>query len=371
MFFFNYINAQDQNALMQSDLIMYDRIPLDSTHYSKGEDDYNLFYKKLIYKNKILNKINIKKLITDHLLIPETDIYKDYSPYEKNIRRNLLSLKYSSKDIRKQLGESIDTMMTYDPDIGEFTENIIKNEIDTAEITGILFYDTWLFDEEKFKMYKEVKAYSPIRTYFRPDDPGKIMPVYKMIGWLTPDSLMNKRDIKNSDKRMKLFCNVTYEYYINNIELGIYRIDENLMSGLQLEEYLQKHECIFWTKYAKEKFKHLIIDDVIKGKREGFDFQTRKLLKTEDCKERIGIYMDSIYIPDIETGELAVNKFEKQLDYSEIKSFIFIENWYVDKVSLRIKKEVSALAPVRTYYSEDDFDRNKPIKIIPFLIILN
>lgn len=365
------INAQNNNALIQEDLIMYDRIPLDSSHYTTGEDEYSIFYRKLFFKNKNISKINIKKLIIKHLLKPETVVFEDYIPYENDLYKNLMPVKYSTEDIRKQLGECTDTIMTFDPDIEEFTETIIQNKIDTTEINGIIFYDKWIFDENKFKMYKEVTAFSPVRNYFRPDDLGKIMPLYKLVAWFVFEPYKNKKEMKNSVKRMKLISEVTYEYYINNVELEIYRINEDLMQGLQLEKNLKKQGCEYWTSYAKEKFKHLIIDDVISRKRKGFDFQTLKLLETEKCKKRIGIFTDSIYSPNIETGEFTVNTFERQLDYSEIKSFIFIENWYVDEITLRIKKEVLGVAPVRTYYKEDDYNSEKPQKIIPFVVYFN
>lgn len=365
------INAQNKNALMQEDLIMYDRVPLDSSHYTTGEEEYSIFYKKLYFKNENKGKVKFNKLIIDYLLKPETSVYEDYIPYEKDLNNNVLPLKYSTEEIKKLLGEYTDTIMIYDPDIEEFMESTITNKIDTNEINGIVFYDKWIFDEKKFKMYKTVSAYSPIRSYFRPDDPAEIMPIYKLIAWLIFEPYKNKKEKKTIEKRMKLFNKVTYEYYINNIELEIYRINNDIIQDLHLEQNLEKQGCVYWTSFTKEKFKHLIIDDVIKGKREGFDFQTRKLLEIDKCKERIGIYIDSVYVPDIETGELTINTYERELDYSEINSFIFIENWYIDEISLRIKKEVTAVAPVRTYYSDDDFDQNKPIKIIPFFINLN
>ncbi|MCD4794317.1 MAG: hypothetical protein K8R54_13865 [Bacteroidales bacterium] len=365
------INAQNNNALIQEDLIMYDRIPFDSSHYTSGENEYSIFYRKLFFENKNISKINIKKLIIEYLLKPETAVFEDYIPYENYLYKNLTAVKYSTEDIRKQLGEYTDTIMTFDQDIEEFTETIIQNEIDTNEINGIIFYDKWIFDENKFKMFKEVTAFSPVRNYFRPDDLGKIMPLYKLVAWFVFEPYKNKKEMKNSVKRMKLFNKVTYEYYINNVELEMYRINDDIIQGLQLEECLEKQGCAYWTSHTKEKFKHLIIDDVISGKRKGFDFHTLKLLETEKCKKRIGIFTDSIYSPNIETGEFTVNIFERQLDYSEIKSFIFIENWYVDEITLRIKKEVLGVAPVRTYYKEDDYNLEKPQKIIPFVVFFN
>jgi len=218
LFIFGIINAQKNNALIQDDLIMYDRIPLDSTHYSTGEEEYSIFYRNLFFKNENTSNINIKKLIIEYLLKPETAVYEDYIPYEKYLYKNFIPVKYSTEDISRQLGEYTDTIMVFDPDIEEFMEKTIKNEIDTNEINGILFYDKWIFDEKKFKMYKEVKAFSPIRSYFRPDDLSKIMPLYKLVAWLVFEPYKNKKEIRNTERRMKLFNKVTYEYYINNIE---------------------------------------------------------------------------------------------------------------------------------------------------------
>ena len=138
---FGNINAQNKNALMQEDLIMYDRIPLDSSHFTAEEEEYSIFYRKLFFKNENAGKIKFNKLVIDFLLKPETTVFEDYIPYQKYLNNNLIPLKYSTEEIRKQLGEYTDTIMIYDPDIEEFMESTITNKIDTNEINGILFYD--------------------------------------------------------------------------------------------------------------------------------------------------------------------------------------------------------------------------------------
>jgi hypothetical protein len=60
-----------------------------------------------------------------------------------------------------------------------------------------------------------------------------------------------------------------------------------------------------------------------------------------------------------------------EINSDEIKSLIFIEDWYWDKESLKLKKIVTGIAPVRTYFKSDEEGKAFNVKEIVYVVYFN
>jgi len=256
----------------------------------------------------------------------------------------------STDEINERMGGRTEEVYIEDFATGEMKSKIVELEADKTELNGILFNDIWYFDEKNFKLTKVVKAYCPIRRYFRDNDLDDELR-YRKIAYFIYDNYKSTKEKLESESRMKLFKKLKYEFFLDNTEYA--HLD---LEGLGLYDiHFEKSNSPFWTSYAKNKFRYIIIDRVLTGQSAAYDFTSGEKLQVKQVLKNLGEREDSLMLEDPETYEFIVKVIKSPFNIMEIKSGIFIENWYVDQQTMRIKKEIVGVAPVRWYYPVDYF----------------
>jgi hypothetical protein len=323
--------------------------------------DYNLelnyrFRNSLVLKNEQYGEDFIgirmaKKVVKDKLAVyePYMNTYYPYSVFE--------SEKMSPRIVKESLGYRSDTLASWTEDSGN--EEYRITEIDYSEIKSLYFTEEWYFDGEAFSFSKDLIAVSPIREYYRETGFGEASKRFsKTFRILYPDNLgfFKKR---RSERNMKICNSVAYECLLIEGEQLFYN-----------NATLEVSNAPFLTSYSREKLFRSIIEPVLSGKRQAYSYPDNNELKVNRAEKALGLKTDTIYTIDPMSGESMILTAERVLDYHEFKSIVFFEDWYYDSETSRMKKTVKALAPVRHYYAEDDFDRETPLKQIVFKVYL-
>ncbi len=365
------------NALLPKKLVMYDKILFDSISEDMSNDLDFKFRASLYIKSQTFNEIDYKNIIVKNLSEGRVLAYSDYEFYnysghfsgtaDKLPQENNRTIPISLDELKSGMGYSIDSVYVFDEEIGEGKIVEVVNEIDKNSIQGFIFYDEWIFDEANFKMFKNVMAYSPVRAYY-PDDYQYYIPYYRPIGYIIQADFQNENEKKSTEKNMKHFKRIEYEFFIDNVDM--YQAKPEF--GKELTEICEKENSPMWNSYTKSKFRNLILERVLSEKSEAFDFETGKKLSTDEIRQRAGERIDTLYIDDFEgfISEVEV-KTEIANIVNEIKSIIFIEDWYIDENTLRIKKIVNGIVPIRWYDDTEDEESEKLVKKNLFVVYFN
>jgi hypothetical protein len=64
-------------------------------------------------------------------------------------------------------------------------------------------------------------------------------------------------------------------------------------------------------------------------------------------------------------------RINAKMDLDEIRSLIFVEDWYIDWNTLAIYKTVKSVAPVRVYTSSHNGEEDEIEKKIAFIVHFN
>ena len=341
--------TSNNSTLLQNELVIYQLIGIDTAYISK---QYEERIGKQYFEVEYCNNIDFKTIICNKITSPDFKTYKA-KPYmgafwQAKEDQTLMS----SNDVREKLGAQTEFVCIEGGDSIEIFEQYNKEEL-----IAIAFYDVWDFDAQNFTMQKTVKAYLPDREYFRDYDVDQLDPIYSLITSLFFDNELSKKEQKKINSRMQLFMKVKYEFNINNT---YEELPENY-------HYMYEREnSSMWTSYAKEKFTFSILSEVLSGNRPAYDFNTNKQLTINEIRAELGEKREKVLI-EINNGFDTLDIVES-INFHEIKSFVFIEEWYIDSVSLQINKKVVGIAPVRHYYREDDIDRVDVLKKILFVV---
>lgn len=360
-------NNASSNILTSNQLIIQQNIFIDTAYFSISYINKSL---KKTLGNQFLqtykvgttdfNNILCKKITNPNFksYIPETNAYWENILYRE---------KATSKQNKEKLGER--EIITYIEDFdGEIKEYTIHEGYDKNEIRSLLFNDSWYLNVNNFNFQKTVKSYTPIRHYFREDDIDSEEPAMRKVATIYPDNNLKRREIKRINKRMQLFQQVKYEMYIGNT----YEFTPQNTDYLQYDWhlYVEKENSPLFNSYARKQFIFYTLNEVLSGNKIGYDIKTGEKISIKEIREKLGEkqVMQEIVDPDGEVKEIVI---DIPLNMFEIKSFIFIEDWYVDTVSMQINKKVIGIAPVRHYYHDIDIDQMNVRKAIPFVMYLN
>jgi len=370
-------NAQNKNALLPDQLVIYDRIRFDTIpeYHLLGTKRYAAILDKHI-KFENMTDPDVNDLFVRKLTKGDIPVYSDYAFYdpgspEKNGNSSFQFQLLAPDEIKHNMGYFTDSIYVMDVETGETKPEIRINEIDKNELLGFAFYDEWFFDEANFKMTKKVKAYSPVRIYFREDDLNREAdPLQRMIGFIIfPEKLSEKENVA-IDKRMKLFKKTEYEFLLENEDI----LFENSEITNGISTYIENINTPLLNSYSRSKFINMLFAQVLSGKSEGVDYETGTRLNPDEIRKRAGERIDTLMMEDPENYELlkeVVLKTEFTSFLNEIKSIIFIEEWYIDEKTLQIKKVVKGVVPVRWYYNYEDYEQIKLEKIKLFQVNFN
>ncbi|MEN8121665.1 MAG: hypothetical protein ABFS35_15040 [Bacteroidota bacterium] len=359
-----FAQKQGNNALLYTDVVVNDVIAIDTSYFT-GFNYAKKFYSQS-YENVVFSKeFDFKKLLVEKMLDTSYIVYQDYSPYGNvySYEEEEIQTKFDKNELKEYLG--LDTLYEYeDEDMTYFSSekegmdylNAIIEGIDTTEIKGIQFYDKWFFNEKDFSFTKQVMAYCPIRRFYRVDCDACDEMKYRKTAWFVFPEL-KKRAQKKVEKRMEYLGRFEYEYSIENTSL--FGIDDD---GKAL--YLEEENSPNWNSFARESMRKLLIDRALSGKSKVFDYHTNKQLKHDQVKINLGYEIVEIQIENPETWELEMIKLQEEIKPWEIKSLLFIEDWYIDTETMRLKKEIIGIAPIRYFPSDNDKNYEKKVAFV-------
>ncbi len=208
------------------------------------------------------------------------------------------------------------------------------------EISYIIFDEDWQLDTTKFEMRKYVRSYTLMREYQHYNDTVK-----------TPIATFSQQTLNVPFENLTLLArNVAYEVPLVNAKNP---------------EWVEN--------ISHKRAAQLIIDKALAGE-QAYKFMvsrdTLQPLSLAEVKELLGeetnyeILYDEL---DEATDTIAI---QRPIDVNEFVSFAFIEDWYYDKATMRIYKDVKGIAPVRE--TEKMFEGEyETLRTIPFFMFFS
>jgi hypothetical protein len=247
------------------------------------------------------------------------------------------------------------------------------NKLASERTISTLFTEDWYYYNTDFKFEKKVIGFEPVILFYRNEDTTRQTPVMKKLFRIIPEKNMSEAQIKNSQARMKLVKKVEFEFYFNQSEFLLNQNDSLCASCLNnnggiLEDYFAP----FMTSITRRKFVSMLLDKVLKDSMTVYSPYERNLKMTkDDVLSRLDALDQSTKVLDPETGEIKVCIAKGVINKDEIKSVIFIEEWYLDTESLRMEKKIIGIIPVRHYYRMDESEGGELVKKKLFLAYFN
>ncbi len=340
------------NALMPNKLVVRDHVPLSQnyivdTHYGKVT----------FYTVHQTADFSLSNFFGRYLQDKNNELYQSYNPYPLF---NTKPDKLTYPEIKSKLGIRKDTLYS---DTGDSILFVYENELNNKELSSVLCYDKWYFDEEKFEFYKTTEAYAPVRQYAYDGYDGYSVEYRdKITAWIIPKPFKNERKRLKNFKKSIPVQQVKYEMKINaDIDNECY----------EYREQLELEDAPYLNSVARKKLRSLLLDVALTGTRPVYDFYTGEQLDPEFVAEQLGQRIDTMLVYDDGTDDMTEYLSFHKIKEEEIQSLIFIENWRTDTVSMHIYKEVVGVAAVRTFYDEDDIAQEEPHRKIVFTVCFN
>jgi hypothetical protein len=226
--------------------------------------------------------------------------------------------------------ETLDTIIT-----------LSKREFKPSDVQSLIIYENWAFNADEFSMQKNVIEYAPIKAVRRKLGDESGMELLKYLLFWVPS--------ENTGAQKKLLAsNVTYEVELYNAN------NPSWMENLSASRFID-----------------LIISNAVSGKHKAYDFfETDKIaLSKEIIMNSLGASTETYYVEDDNGQVIDTVQISGRIHYDEIRSFIFVEDWYIDE-QMRLSKIVKKIAPVRHYYMAFDNSETEMIKKILFSVHL-
>ena len=345
-----------------TDFIVSDIVPID-TVYNVGRvnnQEIIKYYGKAWLQISDVNDFGYKKLIYSKLISPE---YKSYTPVNSEYGYMLQTKKSASvKDIRERMGARTAFYEMFDNE-GNYYDQIVNIEPDYRVLNGIVFNDSWNFSGNKFT--KNVKTLTPVArlTNENYDDYNEGVR-YNLVS--TIFSGENSGNKKNKDNWIK-FNQIKYEFIIGNTEI-------QTVADIETDWYLylEKENSPEFTSVQKKRLVYTILNEVLSANTPAFDFFNGQKLTVPEVRTRLGEHTESVLVYDMEF-EMVEQLVKVPLSLREIKSVIFIEDWYTNIFTGEIKKEIIGIAPVRYSHLINDYesDQLNVVKSVPFVYYFN
>lgn len=305
--------------------------------------------------NDLLPTEVVVKYEHELLIAPDAEKIKgiDYVAFVTSLAEKIKAKKidvYDPLDKTKKLDEKnlsyiFDDRVNRTSMIDEKTFDTIVKEVpykfDPASVQKLVFREEWNFSKEKFAMTKTVREYAPIRMVKRDLDGNGFDVAKQMLLWVKAD--------KKSETRTLLAENVTYE-------LNLYNQDN--------PEWLES--------LSVSRFVDLILSQVLDGKSKAYDFfsNDKVALSTDVIRTNLGATVETYYVENEEKNVTDTVQVAGNIYPDEIRSVIFVEDWYVDD-NMMIYKTVKRIAPVRHYHMVNELAEDEIVKKVPFIVDLN
>jgi len=206
------------------------------------------------------------------------------------------------------------------------------------EISDMIFDEDWQLDTAQFVIKKHVRSYTLVRKYVRNTDTVKSL--------VATFNAPKTKDVP-FEKLTLLASNVAYEVPLTNSENP---------------EWVEN--------MPRKRAMQLIIDKALSGEQAySFIFRdTLHPLSLADIKLRLGEETSYEFVYnelDEITDTITINR---TIDINEFVGLAFIEDWYYDKATMRLYKDVKAIAPVREYEKllNDGYEKVRTIPLMMF-----
>jgi len=258
-----------------------------------------------------------------------------------------------------------------------FKTNIVNAEDMPSSYSGFRFIEQWHADDSTKVINKKVIAYLPLVKSFINDpyyDQNPDIPIIDE-AFVVLDSVESERIINESNNRMILVNKIKYEYflYTNNsfydIEKSLIEYDSLRSDAARKGYKLANPKSFFLNDYSIKCYLSSLVNKAAMDNIKVYDFITDSLVSSYEVEQKLGI--DIIYWDD--EGRFLEWEYQKRVEREkilynqELQSVIFIENWYIDPILLRMKKIVLGIAPVLYHFYEKSDGSNELKREIPFV----
>jgi hypothetical protein len=208
----------------------------------------------------------------------------------------------------------------------DYTTDEVKERIQSVkhEITNMIFDEDWQLDTTQFKMKKYVRSYTLVREYVRNSPNFGSDTVKSLIATFNAPQTI---DVPFEDLTL-LARDVAYEVPLIN--------EEN-------PEWVEN--------MPRKRTMQLIIDKLLNGE-QAYSFYRRDTLQPlslDAVKLNLGEEVNYEIMYDELNDAMDTIAIPRAIDINEFVGLVFIEDWYYDKATLRLYKDVKGIAPVRQY----------------------
>jgi hypothetical protein len=353
--------SQTENALMPNGLIVNSMIMINTDSTKKITGQYKA-YLEVIPADFLKEKGKIVALIVDGIT------KKGVPLYNKEVLD--LDKKKFEQITLAEINDGINRTDTIQIDLdGDAVADTMITTKEANNINKLMFEEKWFFDAQKYTMKKDVVAYWPVSDVYKFMEPGEM--VYmgsKYWGAIIPNP--------KTKNKFQPFLNIKYEFILGNEELMLFKYNEikdcfkQVINSQDIE--IEKKNSPLFSSYSRNKLIDQITDPMVEGKIKAYDFYTGKELSLKEVNEALGNEIDSMEI-DLD-GDFKVDTVvvvPGSIPKIDIYSVIFIEEWYIDPVTLAIQKKVKGIAPVINEYKWTGITKELYRKKIPYMVKLN
>ena len=124
----------------------------------------------------------------------------------------------------------------------------------------------------------------------------------------------------------------------------------------------------FFKHFDKKTFLDSLINSVISGKIQGYDFFDYTKLNANEIKENLGMINDTISVEDPETGKIT-KEIKNNFDIGNIRELVFVEKWLWNRNKNIVYKKILAYGPVIYIVKDDSLGGYPVLKRVPFVIL--
>jgi len=366
---------------------------------------YAYYVTQRVYKNKVENST----LFYYDEKNNETNLFQIFLSNIKN--RSLsaftsfdFSQQRTFSDIEGRSGVSTDTIYYENKDTGEKTLTIKKSEFNLKEIDSYLVRELHIYNKNNKLLQKRTVAIAPVRSYCNPycieESILHRRLRHKILFWIYyPEFASYIMKDKTTDKAISTFNNIFFSQNYDGEVIGIGSFRKKFISLSNLQYYVPgiyskdvKNNTLQYTdidirdidscKIVYKKihnegknyrlFNPLEREDRQKSltqllmwgvKNHSFTLYESELLENElsieELNIKLGVYIDTTYDINQETGERIPIITKNRAELSEIKTFK-IKELHLYKAGNLVDNRVISICPVREYYTYNDWDMKYP-----------
>lgn len=284
------------------------------------------------FVNRMMNKV-----LTGEILAYQPEPFYPDANSQHTISRNAIKDKFEVK---------IDTIVFINSK-NEHDTVFPRRDIDKNRVKTLHCIEEWFLNDSAFDMQKKVNDILPVITTYPDTDTLHRFPSDVFLF-----RLPNAEKDQHSSENQEFICTSVYEFPL---------ITPN-------ENNLYFSASPYWNWHNREQFIHIILQKVLTGQKTAYDFFTSDSLPPATILKRFDALNDTIYRTNAQ-GDTITKVIEKEIYYPEIKSVIFIEDWYASPDNMHITKNVRAVALVRHYF--ESAVQNTEVKEVVFTVFFD